>query len=98
MRVLHWFRKGLRLHDNAALLAALNPPNWKPIGGERIELFFAYVLDPMEDLNAGVRRRQFLLESLRVLDKSLAKLNKNYRLLVFRGNPETVGCSTLLSI
>jgi hypothetical protein len=24
--VIHWFRKGLRLHDNPALLEALSPP------------------------------------------------------------------------
>ncbi|KAM7539724.1 hypothetical protein Aperf_G00000031642 [Anoplocephala perfoliata] len=87
MRVLHWFRKGLRLHDNPALLAALNPPK-RPVN-EPVEIFFLYVYDSTgkEYGLRGYRQAQFLLESLIDLDQSLAKLDANFRLLVVKGDP-----------
>lgn len=87
MRVLHWFRKGLRLHDNPALLATLNPPN--KAADEAIEILFLYVYDTTgkEYGLRGYRQAQFLLESLIDLDESLKKFGKNYRLLVVEGDP-----------
>ncbi|KAL7061693.1 hypothetical protein AAHC03_01937 [Spirometra sp. Aus1] len=93
MRVLHWFRKGLRLHDNPALLAALQPPAARRDGGAApVELLFVYILDPClpDHMDIGFRRCSFLLECLQTLDKSLASLNPEFRLLTLRGRPEEV--------
>ncbi|XP_028649658.1 cryptochrome-2 [Erpetoichthys calabaricus] len=78
---IHWFRKGLRLHDNPALLAALN-------GADTVRC--VYILDPWfaGSTNVGVNRWRFLLESLEDLDTSLRKLGS--RLFVIRGQPADV--------
>lgn len=80
-RSIHWFRKGLRLHDNPALLAAIKDAEL---------LWPVYVLDPWFAKNAkvGVNRWRFLMESLIDLDASLSKLGS--RLFVARGSPEVV--------
>ncbi|KAG9351737.1 hypothetical protein JZ751_022988 [Albula glossodonta] len=62
---IHWFRKGLRLHDNPALMAALQGC---------VEIYPLFVLDPSEKL-AGINSCRFLLGSLKDLDCSLQKLN-----------------------
>lgn len=75
-----WFRKGLRLHDNAALVKAVAE------GGQVVPFF---ILDPSFDqARIGPNRWQFLLESLADLDSQLQKHNS--RLLVLRGKPEDV--------
>ncbi|XP_066556642.1 cryptochrome-2 isoform X2 [Amia ocellicauda] len=78
---VHWFRKGLRLHDNAALQEALS-------GADSVRC--VYVLDPWfaGSASVGVNRWRFLLESLEDLDLSLRKLNS--RLFVVRGQPADV--------
>uniref|UniRef100_A0A8C7Y9A8 Cryptochrome circadian regulator 5 n=1 Tax=Oryzias sinensis TaxID=183150 RepID=A0A8C7Y9A8_9TELE len=78
---IHWFRKGLRLHDNPALMAALRDCK---------ELYPLFILDPyLYDQNrAGINRLRFLISSLQDLDCSLRKLNS--RLFVVRGKPEEV--------
>ncbi|KAM4619422.1 cryptochrome-2 [Polymixia lowei] len=78
---VHWFRKGLRLHDNAALQEALS-------GADSVRC--VYILDPWfaGSANVGVNRWRFLLESLEDLDSSLRKLNS--RLFVVRGQPTDV--------
>ncbi|KAM6973375.1 cryptochrome-2-like [Aplochiton taeniatus] len=78
---VHWFRKGLRLHDNPALQEALN-------GADTVRC--VYILDPWfaGSANVGVNRWRFLLESLEDLDCSLRKLNS--RLFVVRGQPADV--------
>lgn len=100
MAHIHWFRKGLRLHDNPALLAALQ--------GCR-ELYPLFILDPqLHDGRAGANRCRFLIGALVDLDRSLRELNSRYglwavaahlrltcgfgssRLLVVRGRPEDV--------
>jgi len=75
---IHWFRKALRLHDNAALLKAVES------GGPVIPL---YVLDA-EYLNPekmGVNRLGFLLDTLKSLDEDLRE--RGSRLFVAKGNP-----------
>jgi len=77
-----WFRKCLRLHDNAALVEAakLSPQN----------VCLVYVIDPhFGPKKVGVNRYRFLLESLRDLDAQLKSRYKT-RLLVLRGAPEEV--------
>ncbi|XP_029901293.1 cryptochrome-2-like isoform X2 [Myripristis murdjan] len=78
---VHWFRKGLRLHDNPALQRALD-------GADTVRC--VYVLDPWfaGSANVGLNRWRFLLESLEDLDSSLRKLNS--RLFVVRGQPTDV--------
>ncbi|CAF93039.1 unnamed protein product [Tetraodon nigroviridis] len=78
---VHWFRKGLRLHDNPALQEALS-------GADSLRC--VYVLDPWfaGAANVGINRWRFLLEALEDLDCSLKKLNS--RLFVVRGQPTDV--------
>ncbi|XP_075898678.1 cryptochrome-2 [Nelusetta ayraudi] len=78
---VHWFRKGLRLHDNPALQEALN-------GADTVRC--VYILDPWfaGAANVGINRWRFLLEALEDLDCSLKKLNS--RLFVVKGQPTDV--------
>ncbi|CAH9108449.1 unnamed protein product [Cuscuta epithymum] len=87
---LMWFRKGLRIHDNPALLHAAEGAT---------KCFPVFVIDPhyMEpdptafsygSSRAGLNRIRFLLESLTDLDSSLKKLGS--RLLILRGEPSEV--------
>ncbi|KAL3065237.1 hypothetical protein OYC64_015418 [Pagothenia borchgrevinki] len=78
---IHWFRKGLRLHDNPALMAALRDCK---------ELYPVFILDPYLYNNTlvGINRWRFLIGCLKDLDCSLRKLNS--RLFVVRGKPEEV--------
>lgn len=72
--VIHWFRKGLRLHDNPALNAAIklvkenNDFVLRPI----------YIFDPeMDDfVRMGPNRKRFLQESLVQLNNDL-KINNS---------------------
>ena len=61
MSAIHWFRKGLRLHDNPALIAAL-----KPFEGEPLTLRPVFVLDPwfLKSGNVGDNRWRFLQQTL----------------------------------
>jgi cryptochrome len=76
-----WFRKGLRIHDNPALLAAAQ-------GADHLCPLF--ILDPwfLQPDKIGVNRVQFLLESLADLDASFRA--RGSRLLVLRGKPQEV--------
>ncbi|CAG6021974.1 unnamed protein product [Menidia menidia] len=78
---IHWFRKGLRLHDNPALQEAIQ-------GAGTVRC--VYFLDPWfaGSSNVGVNRWRFLLQCLEDLDASLRKLNS--RLFVIRGQPANV--------
>jgi cryptochrome len=76
-----WFRKGLRLHDNPALLeAAAGVEHMYPI----------FILDPhfLNPAKVGANRIQFLIESLADLDAGLRA--RGSRLLVLRGAPTEV--------
>ena len=56
-RSLFWFRKGLRLHDNPSLWAAIKDAK---------HLYPVFVLDPwfLKPERVGVNRLNFLLQSL----------------------------------
>jgi deoxyribodipyrimidine photo-lyase len=71
-RAVFWFRRDLRLHDNPALLAALQADEVAPV----------FVLDPALWQPAGQVRRAYLSASLRALDASL-----DGALVVRRGDP-----------
>lgn len=65
---IHWFRKGLRLHDNPALRDAYDTSlTIRPI----------YILDPdvVKCGQIGFVRMRFILQSLEDLDNSLRQIN-----------------------
>lgn len=75
---IHWFRHGLRLHDNPALLESLEyEGDFYPI--------FIFDGEVAGTRTAGYNRMRFLLESLQDLDENLKKYGG--RLYVFHGNP-----------
>ncbi len=76
-RSMVWFRRDLRLSDNAALLA----------GMQRGEVVPVYVIDPvlLNSDRVGVRRIAWLAANLRELDRSLRE--RGSRLIVRRGEP-----------
>ncbi|KZS16683.1 Protein CRY-M [Daphnia magna] len=80
-QVVHWFRKGLRLHDNPSLKDGLK-------GCSTYRCIF--ILDPWfaGSSNVDINKWRFLLESLEDLDQNLRKLNS--RLFVIRGQPAGV--------
>lgn len=79
MSAIHWFRKGLRLHDNPALLSAIK---------SNFKLYPVFMLDPwfVKNARVGANRWRFLRETLTDLDLQLRKLGS--RLFVVRGKPE----------
>ncbi|KAL3882844.1 hypothetical protein ACJMK2_029148 [Sinanodonta woodiana] len=79
--VIHWFRKGLRLHDNPALCEAFK-------GASTFRC--VYILDPWFAgvSQVGINKWRFLLQCLEDLDSSLRKVNS--RLFVIRGQPTDV--------
>lgn len=80
-RSIHWFRKGLRLHDNPSLLEACK---------HSTQLYPIFIIDPWfaNPEIVGVNRYAFLLESLQDLDDSLKSMGS--RLFVIKGKPEEV--------
>ncbi|CAJ1057134.1 hypothetical protein INR49_030121 [Xyrichtys novacula] len=81
VNTIHWFRKGLRLHDNPSLRDSIR-------GTDTLRCI--YILDPWfaGSSNVGINRWRFLLHCLEDLDASLRKLNS--RLFVIRGQPTDV--------
>lgn len=82
--VIHWFRKGLRLHDNPGLVAAVEKLQTLPPSSLLMPIF---ILDKtlIKSYRVGANRWRFLLDSLADLDKSLRSLGS--RLYVLRGDP-----------
>lgn len=78
---LHWFRHGLRLHDNAPLLKAIATCS---------KLIPLYILDTeyFKPGKVGINRMGFLLDSLRALDADLRA--KGSKLFVAKGNPNNI--------
>jgi len=76
---MHWFRKGLRIHDNPALMEALADCRY---------IYPVFCIDPhfASHSRVGVNRYWFLLECLHDLDHNLRKLGT--RLYVIKGRPE----------
>lgn len=82
---IHWFRNGLRLHDNPCLLDATKN------SGRLLPL---YVIDPdapfaqTQGRGAGCIRANFILESMQELNDKLQSMNS--QLVVVLGKPEVV--------
>lgn len=76
---MHWFRRGLRLHDNPSILQAID------IGSAGI--YPVYILDGdcYQLRHCSVMRAKFLLECLSDLDSQLRKAGS--RLYVAKGDP-----------
>lgn len=76
---IHWFRKGLRLHDNLSLKEACETS---------LTLRPVYFIDPdyVKHGNMGFNRWRFLIQSLDDLDNNLKSLGS--RLFVIQGKPE----------
>ena len=81
---IHWFRKGLRLHDNPGLLRSLSLSK----GGGKI--YPVYIVDGncYQLRKCSVNRAKFLLECVQDLDNSLRQCGS--RLYVASGDPVTV--------
>eukprot|EP00039_Didymoeca_costata_P010237 m.137309 g.137309 ORF g.137309 m.137309 type:complete len:564 (+) comp14750_c0_seq5:173-1864(+) len=82
-RCLVWFRKGLRVHDNPALLEGINHVT---ASGEGM-LQPVFILDPwfLKPESVGPNRMRFLLETLQDLDSQLRHHGSN--LLILHGKP-----------
>ncbi|XP_049951179.1 cryptochrome-1 [Schistocerca serialis cubense] len=78
---VHWFRHGLRLHDNPALHEALK---------ESEEFYAVFIFDGESagTKNVGFNRMRFLIESLKDIDRQLRAVGG--RLYVFHNNPVSV--------
>ncbi|XP_060659932.1 cryptochrome-2 [Drosophila nasuta] len=82
--LVHWFRKGLRVHDNPALLQVFDVARTAP---HKYSVRPIFLLDPgiLDWLQVGANRWRFLQQSLSDLDNQLRELNS--RLYVVRGKP-----------
>jgi cryptochrome len=87
---MHWFRKGLRLHDNPGLLHALSLAKDGSDGDGGGRIYPVYVVDPnsYQLMKCSVNRARFLLECVRDLDGSLRE--RGSRLYVAVGDPVEV--------
>jgi len=84
--VLVWFRNDLRLHDNEVLSEAINKSDL---------IIPVYCFDPryfnknkFQNHRTGIKRAQFLLESVSQLKQKLQNMNSD--LMTFVGKPEEI--------
>ncbi|MCS7080405.1 MAG: DNA photolyase family protein [Chloracidobacterium sp.] len=78
-RIIHWFRRDLRLDDNTALLAAY-------AATDAVVPVFIFDDAILRRPDTGANRVAFLLDSLRALDADLRA--RGGRLIIRRGRPE----------
>uniref|UniRef100_W8BJA9 Cryptochrome-1 n=1 Tax=Ceratitis capitata TaxID=7213 RepID=W8BJA9_CERCA len=85
--LIHWFRKGLRVHDNPALNLIITKANSEPT---KYYVRPIFILDAalIQWLRVGANRWRFLQQTLVDLDANLRKVNT--QLYVVRGTPATV--------
>lgn len=71
--VIHWFRKGLRIHDNPALIAAIEAVQ----ANKNHVLRPIYILEPdwTDSWRMNANKWRFLQQSLVQLDENLRTLN-----------------------
>ncbi|CAI5733160.1 unnamed protein product [Peronospora destructor] len=82
MRVLMWFRRDLRLHDNLALNAALTLVHQQE--KKKVEFIPLYIIQRPQLMRCGATRFQFLLESVSDLCNALAACGSH--LVVAKGD------------
>uniref|UniRef100_T1PEJ3 Cryptochrome-1 n=1 Tax=Musca domestica TaxID=7370 RepID=T1PEJ3_MUSDO len=82
---IHWFRHGLRLHDNPALLEAISDKN----RGIKLLPVFIFDGESAGTKCVGYNRFKFLLDSLKDLDDQFRAISggNGGRLYLFQGNP-----------
>ncbi|XP_071792205.1 cryptochrome-1-like isoform X1 [Asterias amurensis] len=78
---VHWFRHGLRLHDNPSLLDAINL-------GDELYPIFIFDGEVAGTKVCGFNRWRFLYESLEDIDRRLKEFGG--RLYTFKGDPCTI--------
>ena len=80
---IHWFRKGLRLHDNPSLRLALS-------SSPKTCIIPLFIIDPhfCNPEYVGVNRYNFLLQTLKDLDNNLKTWG--LRLVIAKGNEPKV--------
>ncbi|XP_063709618.1 cryptochrome-1 [Culicoides brevitarsis] len=80
-----WFRHGLRIHDNPALLEAM-----RPTSNGIVHLLPVFIFDGESSGTkvVGYNRMKFLIEALQDLDNQFRKLGG--QLYIFRGDPVTI--------
>ncbi|KAE8896739.1 Cryptochrome-2 [Phytophthora fragariae] len=83
MKVLVWFRRDLRLHDNLALSAALQFINQQD-NSDKVELIPLYIVHRPQIMRCGAHRFQFVLES--VADLANALEARGSQLVVAKGD------------
>ncbi|XP_037960196.1 cryptochrome-2 isoform X2 [Teleopsis dalmanni] len=85
--LIHWFRKGLRVHDNPGLTRVFEQANSDV---NKYEVRPIFILDPgiVQWLKVGANRWRFLQQSLADLHNQLVALKS--RLYVVRGKPNEV--------
>lgn len=83
LRVLVWFRRDLRMHDNLALSAALEWTKANQVGS-KVVFIPLYIVHRPKIMRCGVNRFQFMLESVSDLASALAA--RGSRLVVARGD------------
>lgn len=69
--IIHWFRKGLRVHDNPALTHAIDLVK----NGAYLRPIFILDSEILEWIRVGANRWRFLQQALNQLDQNLRKLN-----------------------
>ncbi|KAG6976964.1 hypothetical protein JG688_00000837 [Phytophthora aleatoria] len=86
IRILMWFRRDLRLHDNLALTAALEwiKQQQEMTAGRKVVFIPLYIVHRPKIMRCGVNRFQFMLESVSDLADALAA--RGSRLVVARGD------------
>ena len=82
MTAIHWFRRDLRLHDNAALFHALKSGN----AVQCIFIFDTKILSKLEDKSD--KRVNFIHQQLTLLNKELIGYGSGLR--VYYGNPAEI--------
>lgn len=86
IRILMWFRRDLRVHDNLALSAALEWIKQHQLkeGSCKVEFIPLYIVHRPKIMLCGVNRFQFMLES--VSDLASALTARGSRLVVAKGD------------
>ncbi|CRK90905.1 CLUMA_CG004594, isoform A [Clunio marinus] len=82
-----WFRQGLRLHDNPALIEAINTDD----GRRQVTFYPVFIFDGESagTKDVGYNRMKFLLESLLDLDEQFKQLGAP-GLFIFQGKPTEI--------
>ncbi|KAL7687031.1 putative rossmann-like alpha/beta/alpha sandwich, DNA photolyase class 1, 8-HDF type [Plasmopara halstedii] len=83
MKVLVWFRRDLRLHDNLALHAALQHIE-KHKNKDDVEFIPLYITHRPQIMRCGAHRFQFVLESVEDLSRALEE--RGSKLVVAKGD------------